>query len=161
MAISTLSQDDRRQADRRGLSISAVLPAYNEEALIERSVRRVADVLRQLVGDFEVVVTNDGSHDHTGEFLARLQAIAPDLHLRVVTHPQNRGYGAALTPGGLGVTEPGIVLVLTSLGVGAAGASASALLNRLVNYASLAVAAGAVAVLPRPRGTPLPTLSVA
>jgi glycosyltransferase 2 family protein len=45
-----------------------------------------------------------------------------------------------ITPGGLGVTEPGIVLVLTSLGASAAGASAVALLNRLVNYASLAVA---------------------
>ena len=66
-----------------------------------------------------------------------------------------------LTPGGLGVTEPGIVLVLTSLGVGAAGASAIALLNRLVNYASLAVAAGAVAVLPRLRGTTLQMLRVA
>ncbi|MBV9355255.1 MAG: flippase-like domain-containing protein [Chloroflexi bacterium] len=51
-----------------------------------------------------------------------------------------------ITPGGLGVTEPGIVLVLSSLGVGAAGASAIALLNRLVNYASLAVA-GAILYL--------------
>jgi uncharacterized protein (TIRG00374 family) len=47
-----------------------------------------------------------------------------------------------VTPGGLGVTEPGIVLVLTSLGVAGAGASAIALLNRLVNYLSLAVAGG-------------------
>jgi uncharacterized membrane protein YbhN (UPF0104 family) len=47
-----------------------------------------------------------------------------------------------VTPGGLGVTEPGIVLVLTSLGVAAAGASAIALLNRLVNYLSLVVAGG-------------------
>ena len=44
------------------------------------------------------------------------------------------------------MTEPGIVLVLSSLGVGAAGASAIALLNRLVNYASLA-AAGAILYL--------------
>jgi uncharacterized protein (TIRG00374 family) len=64
-----------------------------------------------------------------------------------------------VTPGGLGVTEPGIVLVLTSLGVSAAGASAVALLNRLVNYASLAVAGAVVYVVspqrasksPRPR----------
>jgi uncharacterized protein (TIRG00374 family) len=51
-----------------------------------------------------------------------------------------------VTPGGLGVTEPGIVLVLTSLGVAAAGASAIALLNRLVNYLSLAVAGGLIYV---------------
>jgi uncharacterized protein (TIRG00374 family) len=57
-----------------------------------------------------------------------------------------------VTPGGLGVTEPGIVLVLTSLGVAAAGASAVALLNRLVNYLSLAVAGGLLYVW---RGAPL------
>jgi uncharacterized protein (TIRG00374 family) len=57
-----------------------------------------------------------------------------------------------VTPGGLGVTEPGIVLVLTSLGVATAGASAVALLNRLVNYLSLAVAGGLMYVW---RGAPL------
>src|SRR2546421_4059809 len=46
------------------------------------------------------------------------------------------------TPGGLGITEPGIVVVLTSLGIATSAASAIALLNRLVNYASLAVAGG-------------------
>jgi hypothetical protein len=55
-----------------------------------------------------------------------------------------------VTPGGLGVTEPGIVLVLTSLGVAAAGASTVALLNRVVNYLSLAFA-GAIILCPRPR----------
>jgi uncharacterized membrane protein YbhN (UPF0104 family) len=57
------------------------------------------------------------------------------------------------TPGGLGVTEPGIVLVLTSLGATAASASAVALLKRLVNYLSLAVA-GAVAWLLQVPGHP-------
>ena len=60
-----------------------------------------------------------------------------------------------------GVTEPGIVLVLTTLGIAAPAASAIALLNRLVNYASLAVAAGAVSVLPRPRGTTMQNLEFA
>jgi glycosyltransferase involved in cell wall biosynthesis len=83
----------------RHMSISAVLPAYNEEALIEHTVRRVADVLGRLVRQFEVVVTNDGSRDRTGEILARLRAAEPGLHLRLVTHPTNQGYGAALASG--------------------------------------------------------------
>ena len=66
-----------------------------------------------------------------------------------------------LTPGGLGVTEPGIVLVLTTLGIAAPAASAIALLNRLVNYASLAVAAGAVSLLPRSRRRTMQTLEFA
>jgi glycosyltransferase involved in cell wall biosynthesis len=86
-------------AVRSGLSLSAVLPAYNEEAIIERTVRHVAGVLSGLVQDFEVIVTNDGSRDHTGDVLARLQASDPSLNLRVVTHEMNCGYGAALASG--------------------------------------------------------------
>src|SRR6476646_5987438 len=80
-------------------SISAVLPAYNEAAIIERTVRDVAEVLGQLTTDFEVIVTNDGSRDRTAEILAALQAAEPALNLHVVAHPSNRGYGAALASG--------------------------------------------------------------
>jgi glycosyltransferase involved in cell wall biosynthesis len=80
-------------------SVSAILPAFNEEAVIERSVRHVADVLARLVDDFEVIVTNDGSKDGTGAILAGLQQTAPELRLRVVSHPRNLGYGAALASG--------------------------------------------------------------
>jgi glycosyltransferase involved in cell wall biosynthesis len=81
------------------VSISGVLPAYNEEAIIERTVRHVAGVLRGLTSDFEVIVTNDGSRDRTGDVLAGLQASEPALNLRVVTHGHNCGYGAALASG--------------------------------------------------------------
>ena len=79
------------QADeiRARPSISVILPAYNEEAVIERSVRHVADVLRGLADDYEIVVTDDGSRDRTGEVLASL-ANEQKLHLRVVTHEHNR-----------------------------------------------------------------------
>lgn len=80
-------------------SISAVLPAYNEAAIIERTVRHVASVLAGLVSDFEVIVTNDGSRDKTGDILADLQAREPQLNLRIVTHERNCGYGAALASG--------------------------------------------------------------
>ncbi|HEV7662067.1 MAG TPA: glycosyltransferase family 2 protein [Chloroflexota bacterium] len=84
---------------RTSQSISAVLPAYNEQAIIERTVRHVADILGGVATDFEVIVTNDGSRDETGAVLADLQKRAPELHLRVVTHEHNRGYGAALASG--------------------------------------------------------------
>ena len=79
-------------------SLSAIMPAYNEEEVIEPTVRHVADVLRPLVSQFEIIVTNDGSKDRTGEILAAL-ARDPSLHLRVVTHERNQGYGAALASG--------------------------------------------------------------
>ncbi len=81
-----------------GLSVSAVLPAYNEEVIIEKTVRHVAAVLGRLVDDFEVIVTDDGSTDRTGEVLQNLQE-DPSVRLRAVTHRQNQGYGAALASG--------------------------------------------------------------
>jgi glycosyltransferase involved in cell wall biosynthesis len=84
---------------RSDSSISTVLPAYNEEALIEQTLRRVTAVLTQLVRNFEIVVTNDGSRDSTGQILSRMRGTEPGLHLRVVTHSINQGYGAALASG--------------------------------------------------------------
>jgi glycosyltransferase involved in cell wall biosynthesis len=84
---------------RTEVGISAVLPAYNEEAIIERTVRHVAGVLAGLTERYEVVVVNDGSRDATARVLAGLAEQQPDLPLRVVTHAANRGYGAALASG--------------------------------------------------------------
>jgi glycosyltransferase involved in cell wall biosynthesis len=81
------------------VGISAVLPAYNEEAIIERTVRHVAGVLAGLTERYEVVVVNDGSRDATASVLAALAEQEPNLPLRVVTHAANRGYGAALASG--------------------------------------------------------------
>ncbi|MCC6176393.1 MAG: glycosyltransferase family 2 protein [Chloroflexi bacterium] len=77
--------------------VSAVLPAYNEVASIERSVRRVVSVLEALMDDFEVIVIDDGSRDGTARVLADL--IETEPRLRVVTHAVNHGYGAALASG--------------------------------------------------------------
>jgi glycosyltransferase involved in cell wall biosynthesis len=87
------------ELSRASYSISAVLPAYNEEAIIERTVRHVAGVLDGLVAEFEVIVTNDGSRDATGDVLKTLQSTDPQLNLRVVAHERNQGYGAAVASG--------------------------------------------------------------
>jgi len=60
------------------------IPVYNEE----RHVERVLDEVRR--HSEHILVINDGSTDGTAELLARQQGI----HL--ITHPKNRGYGAAL-----------------------------------------------------------------
>jgi glycosyltransferase involved in cell wall biosynthesis len=74
-----------------------VLPAFNEEASIEKVVRHCATYLQQAVPDYELLVVNDGSRDRTGDILNRLAAELPRLH--PLHHPQNRGYGAALRTG--------------------------------------------------------------
>ena len=80
-------------------SISAVLPAFNEEENIEKATTQMADVLRSLdLGDWEVIIVDDGSQDSTGEIADRLAASDPD-HIRVFHHKPNRGYAEALKTG--------------------------------------------------------------
>jgi glycosyltransferase involved in cell wall biosynthesis len=86
-------------------SVSAVLPAYNEEAIIEQTVVDVAIVLRELVSDYEIIVVDDGSHDRTRDALMALAERYPELPLRVVLHDQNQGYGAALASGFAAATK--------------------------------------------------------
>jgi glycosyltransferase involved in cell wall biosynthesis len=79
------------------LDVSAVLPAFNEEANLEQSVGRTAQALAVHARSFEIIVVDDGSRDHSAAVLERLQATQPNL--RVLRHPVNRGYGAAVRSG--------------------------------------------------------------
>jgi glycosyltransferase involved in cell wall biosynthesis len=80
-------------------SISAVLPAYNEEENIETAATRMADVLRSLnLRDWEVIIVDDGSVDRTPEIADRLVEAEP-AHIRVIHHQPNRGYAEALKSG--------------------------------------------------------------
>jgi glycosyltransferase involved in cell wall biosynthesis len=77
--------------------LSVVLPAYNEEANIERVVRQVIAYLEPMHIDYEIVPVNDGSADRTREILQALER--ENARVRPQDHPQNRGYGAALRTG--------------------------------------------------------------
>jgi glycosyltransferase involved in cell wall biosynthesis len=83
--------------------LAVVLPAFNEEANIERVVRRCVAYLEQHVPDYELLVVNDGSRDRTGDVLNRLATELPQL--QPLHHPQNRGYGAALRTGFAAATK--------------------------------------------------------
>ena len=80
-------------------SISAVLPAYDEEENIETAATRMAGALRSLgLREWEVIIVDDGSRDKTGQIADRLSVEAPE-HIRVFHHNQNRGYAEALKTG--------------------------------------------------------------
>ena len=83
--------------------LSAFFPAYNDAGTIASMVVTADRTLRALTDDYEIIVVNDGSPDHTGEVLADLQTRYP--HLRVVTHQKNRGYGGALRSGFANATK--------------------------------------------------------
>jgi glycosyltransferase involved in cell wall biosynthesis len=78
-------------------SISVFLPAFNDEKTIGKLVGEALSLLPSLTDDYEVIVINDGSTDATGAVLA--EAIRTASHVKVIQHPQNQGYGAALRSG--------------------------------------------------------------
>jgi glycosyltransferase involved in cell wall biosynthesis len=82
---------------RRLPGLSIVLPCFNEEANVEQAIRQAARAARRFSDRHEVIVVDDGSGDDTALITGRLVASRDDV--RLVKHPENRGYGAALRSG--------------------------------------------------------------
>ena len=78
-------------------SISIFFPAYNDAGTIASLALVAHMTARELTDDYEVIVVEDGSPDHTGALLDEMAKSFP--WLKVVHHAQNRGYGGALRTG--------------------------------------------------------------
>jgi glucosyl-3-phosphoglycerate synthase len=70
------------------LTVSVIIPAYNEE----ETVANVVKVVKSLNYIKEVIVVDDGSTDRTAQF-------ALDAGAMVINHPKNKGKGAAIKTG--------------------------------------------------------------
>jgi dolichyl-phosphate beta-glucosyltransferase len=75
--------------------LSVVIPAYNEEARIAPTLRRILDYLSRRGLDSEVLVVDDGSRDRTCEVAGGFAAEGVQL----LRHERNRGKGAAIRTG--------------------------------------------------------------
>jgi glycosyltransferase involved in cell wall biosynthesis len=75
------------------MTLSVVIPVYNERATIEEIVRRV----HSIDIDKEILIVDDGSTDGTREVLEKLQQRYNGI--TVLHHDVNRGKGAALRTG--------------------------------------------------------------
>jgi glycosyltransferase involved in cell wall biosynthesis len=89
-----------------GLSI--VLPCFNEEANVEPAIEQAAQAASRFSDRHEVIVVDDGSADDTALISGRLMASRHDV--RLVKHPENRGYGAALRSGIRAARMPWVLL---------------------------------------------------
>lgn len=84
-------------------SLSIIIPAHNEEATVEDVVDEVFTVVRQVGMDYEIILVNDGSTDHTGEIS---RALARRIsNFRFIEHFPSRHYGGVLKAGFASVTK--------------------------------------------------------
>ena len=71
------------------MTVSLIIPAFNEENIIEKNIYNVMQFMSKNFNEYEVVVVDDGSSDKTVEFLTRTGAT-------VIALGRNYGKGAAI-----------------------------------------------------------------
>lgn len=75
------------------VSVSVIVPAYNEEKNIKEILRMLLDV-EQVLPSMEIIVIDDGSTDGTFEEIAKFSS-----RVKLLKHEKNCGKGAALVTG--------------------------------------------------------------
>lgn len=79
------------------IDISVVIPAYNEERRIGPTLEKVYGYFISESPDFEIIVVDDGSRDKTSEITETFSKKYQEI--KVFTHKENRGKGAAVKTG--------------------------------------------------------------
>lgn len=78
-------------------SLSVFFPCFNEEKNIPLFVKESLAFLPQIANKFEIIIIDDGSIDKTKEVANDLEK--KHKQVKVVSHLENKGYGAALRTG--------------------------------------------------------------
>ena len=79
------------------IKYSLVVPAYNEQAVLNESYKRLKDVMEQLDGSYEMIFINDGSKDTTLKILKEFAI--KDEHVKVLSFSKNFGHQTAVSAG--------------------------------------------------------------
>lgn len=78
-------------------SLSIFLPAFNEEKNIGLVINQVLKFVPKISQKFEILIIDDGSIDHTADEVKKISQLHSQVKL--IQHPHNQGYGAALKSG--------------------------------------------------------------
>jgi glycosyltransferase involved in cell wall biosynthesis len=79
------------------LKLSVVAPMFNEEAIIEQYLERTLSMLNQHIANYELILVDDGSTDHT---VSRcLSFIKANKNIRLISFSRNYGHEIASTAG--------------------------------------------------------------
>jgi dolichyl-phosphate beta-glucosyltransferase len=79
------------------MEISIVIPAYNEEKRIGKTLKKVYEYFKEKKIEFEIIVVDDGSNDKTVEIVEKFSFDKKEI--RILKHEKNMGKGAAVKTG--------------------------------------------------------------
>lgn len=102
-----LAPDRRAHPAAVSRSLSVVIPAFNEESRLPRTLRDMDAYLRGSGYDAELIVVDDGSLDRTRSVAESLRSDIP--YLRVLGYRPNRGKGFAVRTGVLAATRGAVL----------------------------------------------------
>ena len=88
---------ERPTIDAQTPQYSIIIPAYNEDARIEGTLKKVTAFIAAQNWDAEIIVVNDGSNDGTVGIVERYAKDNP--RMRLIANPGNRGKGYSVRNG--------------------------------------------------------------
>ncbi|MBR6116340.1 MAG: glycosyltransferase family 2 protein [Paludibacteraceae bacterium] len=92
-------------------SISVVVPIYNDEEVIAELHRRLRPVLEEITADYELILVDDGSRDHSWQKM--LEVRRENEHVRAVRLSRNFGQQSAIAAG-LSLTSKELIVLMDS-----------------------------------------------
>ena len=117
--------------------VSLVIPAYQEEARLGETIRRLSAYIQARHPGTEIIVVCDGCTDRTAD-VARAAFAASSCTLRVIELPRNQGKGHAVRVGMLAAT--GTHLLFTDADLSFEPEAMDSLLERLEKGADVVIA---------------------
>lgn len=117
------------------LQYSIVIPAYNEQARIGATLELILECVSRHGWSAEVLVVNDGSHDHTAAAVQAIAATHPSV--RLIENPGNRGKGYSVRNGILQARAP--VVMFTDADLSAPMDEAELLFDAISGGADVAI----------------------
>ena len=92
-------------------SLSVVIPIYNDEEVIGELLRRLTAVVEDIVGEYEIILVDDGRRDHSWEIMQ--QERAQRTHMRIARLSRNFGQQNAIAAG-LSLTTKELIVLMDS-----------------------------------------------
>jgi len=73
------------------LKLSIIIPIYNEKKAVRDTIQDIKNTVNNL--NYEIITVDDGSEDNTDDILKTIS------NIKIINHPCNKGYGAAIKTG--------------------------------------------------------------
>jgi glycosyltransferase involved in cell wall biosynthesis len=79
------------------MRLSVIIPSYNEEKRLPKTLAAIEEYLKNQNYDYEIIVVNDGSKDNTAQVVENLKSQITNLHL--IDNKVNHGKGYVVRQG--------------------------------------------------------------